>query len=326
MRTMDIRWLCKFLPFFLILIPLAMAQAEIPLIKFGHIAGVTNTQRIVMQEKTQMFPHLEKSYKIEWLQFKGSPLAISAAAAGEIELGEASWTSAILAQVKGIPIITVADVTSSIKGKSFSPRWCVLEDSGINTVHDLKGKKISVITYGGDYDVYIRTYLKKYGIDPTKDVKLLDISQPFSVTGLRSKTVDMVPLTTPQYFIEKDKGGIRALFTNNDIYPAIQVHIVFARKNFLQSGGEVVRAFLSDYAKAAKYCNDNPIEANQIMIKSKGLDPRYAEKVEDFYRDPNGVPNLQAMMNVVDAMYSEGVIKRKLSSEELADLRFLPKH
>jgi ABC-type nitrate/sulfonate/bicarbonate transport system substrate-binding protein len=175
---MSIGCFCKVLPFFLILMPLAMAQAEIPLIKFGHIAGVTNTQRIIMQENPQMFPDLEKSYKIEWLQFKGSPLAISAAAAGEIELGEASWTSAILAQVKGIPIITVADVTSSIKGKSFSPRWCVLEDSGINTVHDLKGKKISVITYGGDYDGYIRIYLKKYGIDPTKDVKLLDISQP----------------------------------------------------------------------------------------------------------------------------------------------------
>jgi hypothetical protein len=32
-----------------------------------------------------MFPNLGKSYKVEWLQFKSSPLAISATAAGEIE-------------------------------------------------------------------------------------------------------------------------------------------------------------------------------------------------------------------------------------------------
>ena len=100
-----------------------------------------------MQQKPQMFPNLGEKYNIEWIQFKGSPLAVSASVAGEIELAEASWTSVILAQVKGFPIITVADVTHSIRGKGFNPRWCVLEESSIRIVYDLIGKKISVVTY-----------------------------------------------------------------------------------------------------------------------------------------------------------------------------------
>jgi len=227
--------------------------------------------------------------------------------------------------LKNIPIITVADGNQSIKGKSFSPTWCVLEESGIKTVQDLKGKKINVISYGGDYDVYLRMHLKKHGLDPARDVKILEIQQPFSVTALRSKTVDMVPLTTPQYFIEKEKGGIRALFNNNDVIPEIQVILVFARKAFIKSAGEALEAFLSDYAKAAKYCADNPLEATRIMIKSKGLDPSYAEKVQDFSRDPNGAPNLNAMKLVMDVLFDAGVINKKLPPEELADLRFLPK-
>ncbi len=319
------KWLCGMLALCLVLLPLTVVGAEVPLIRLGYIAGVTNTQRILMQERPQMFPNLGKTYRVDWIQFPGSPLIITAAAAGEIELGEASWPPVIKAQLKNIPIITVADGNQSIKGKSFSPTWCVLEDSGIKTIQELKGKKINVVSYGGDYDVYLRMYLKKHGLDPARDVKILEIQQPFSVTALRSRTVDMVPLTTPQYFIEKEKGGIRALFNNNDVIPEIQVIILFARKAFLKSGAEALEAFLSDYAKAARYCADNPLEAVQIMIKSKNLDPAYADKVQDFSRDPNGVPNLRAMKLVMDLLFDAGVINKKLPSEELADLRFLPK-
>ncbi len=278
-----------------------------------------------MQERPQLFPNIGKAYKVEWVQLMGSPLTISAAAADQIDFGEASWPPIIKAQLKGIPIITVADGLQSIKGKSFSPMWTVLEESGIKMIQDLKGKMISVVSYGSDYDVYLRMYLKKNGLDPAKDVKIIEVGAPFAVTALRSKKVDMVPLTTPEYFIQKDKGGVLAIFNNNDVIPEIQVIQVFARKAYLKSGGETLKAFMSDYAKAAKYCFDNPLESTQIMIKSKGLDLSYAAKVQDFTRDPNAFPNVRAMQVVMDVLYDTGVINKKLAPEELADTRFLPK-
>ena len=310
----------------LILMSVTMVHAEIPLIRYGYIAGVTNTQRFLMQETPEMFPNLGKTYKVEWLQFRGSPLTIAAAAAGEIELGEASWPPVIKATLKKIPIITVADVNQSIKGKSFSPTWCVLEDSGIKTVQDLKGKKINVVSFGGDYDVYLRMYLKQNGLNPKRDVKIVEISQPYSVTSLRSGTVDMVPLTTPQYFIEKAKGNIRPLFNNNDVIPKIQVIVIYARKSFLEPGEKALRAFLSDYAAAAKYLAEHPKEAILRMIKFKKLDTKYADIVEDFYRDPNAVPSIEGMKYVMGVLYDSGVISEKLPDEKIADLRFLPKH
>jgi ABC-type nitrate/sulfonate/bicarbonate transport system substrate-binding protein len=316
----------RVLAFFLVLLPLSTAQGEVPLIRFGYIAGVTNAQRILIQERPQMFSNLGKLYRIDWLQFKGGPMIINAAAAGGIELGESTWPPILRAQVKNMPVITVADGNQSIKGKSFSPVWCALEDSNIKTVKDLKGKKLNVVALGGDYEVYLRMYLKRHGLDPSKDVSIVEIAQPFSVTALRSKTLDVVPLTTPQYFIEKEKGGIRSLFSNTDVIPEIQVVLIFARKSFLESGNETIKVFLSDYVKAAKYCCDNPLEAIRMMIKSKGLDPSFADRVQDFSRDPNGIPNLKAMKLVMDALYEDGMITKKLSSEEMADLRFLPKH
>ena len=46
------------------------------------------------------------------------------------------------------------------------------------------GKTAGVNNYGGNYDIYLRYWLKHNGLDPEKDVKILIVPVPAMVPSL----------------------------------------------------------------------------------------------------------------------------------------------
>ena len=57
----------------------------------------------------------------------------------------------------------------------------VMANSGINTAADLKGKTVSTVTIGQSIDFAFRVWAKKGGVDPDRDVKIVEM--PFTAVG-----------------------------------------------------------------------------------------------------------------------------------------------
>lgn len=55
-------------------------------------------------------------------------------------------------------------------------------DAGVNTLSDLKGKKIST-TLGTTGQIFLHTALKSVGLDSTKDIEIVSQSMPNAVTS-----------------------------------------------------------------------------------------------------------------------------------------------
>ena len=61
------------------------------------------------------------------------------------------------------------------KPGGFSVYWAVKDDSPIKTIADLKGKTVGISVIGGGTQGPFNMLLKQNGVDPTKDIKLVEV-------------------------------------------------------------------------------------------------------------------------------------------------------
>ncbi|MDY0091845.1 MAG: TAXI family TRAP transporter solute-binding subunit [Candidatus Vecturithrix sp.] len=67
----------------------------------------------------------------------------------------------------------------------------VLKDSGIKSVNDMKGKKVSIDVPGSGCATMAKAILEEYGFDLEKDLTLANLSQSEMVQALKDGTIDV---------------------------------------------------------------------------------------------------------------------------------------
>jgi len=88
-----------------------------------------------------------------------------------------------------------------------------MNNSPIKTIADLKGKTVGISVIGGGTQGPFNMLLKQAGLDPTKDIKLVEVGFAVSENALRQGPVDAVNMNQPFAAHAEAKGGIRKLFS-----------------------------------------------------------------------------------------------------------------
>ena len=103
---------------------------------------------------------------IEPILIRGGPIALAALVAGEVDFAAGIGVQApIRARARGLDIIIIGSVVDKAT-------YGLIGDRETRTLSDLKGKVVGVTGAGAFSDFVVRTFLKRNGIDPDKDVKL----------------------------------------------------------------------------------------------------------------------------------------------------------
>jgi ABC-type nitrate/sulfonate/bicarbonate transport system substrate-binding protein len=292
---------------------------DIPTIRVGWTIPAEEAKYWMMR-RPQEFPDLGKTYKIEWSQFQGTSVMSQALIAGALDCA----TQGVLPIAQGaaagtLNVYIVAEHVGEKPG-SFSVYWAVKEDSPIKTVADLKGKTVGISIIGGGTQGPFNLMLKKSGIDPEKDIKLVEVSFPLSEEAIRSGRVDSSNMNQPFAARAEAKGGIRKLFSLDQVLPNI-VHIVEAcRKDFIDKNPELAKAYVRDITKALKMALANRPETMKVVseitkVPVEVLDT-YLLKPNDFAREPGAAPNFAGIQAMLDVYTDTGMINKKLDANE----------
>jgi ABC-type nitrate/sulfonate/bicarbonate transport system substrate-binding protein len=296
------------------------AQAQnIPTIRVGWTIPAEEAKYWMMR-RPQEFPDLGKTYKIEWSQFQGTSVMSQALIAGALDCA----TQGILPVAQGaaagtLPVYIVAEHVGEKPG-SFSVYWAVKDDSPIKTVADLKGKTVGISIIGGGTQGPFNLMLKKNGVDPEKDIKLVEVSFPLSEEAIRSGRVDTSNMNQPFAARAEAKGGIRKLFALEEVLPNI-VHIVEAcRKDFVDKNPDLAKAYVRDITKALKMALANRAETMNVVseitkVPVPVLDT-YLLKSNDFAREPGAAPNFAGIQAMLDVYADTGMISKKLEANQ----------
>src|SRR6266403_4850042 len=197
-------------------------------IRVGWTIPAEETKYWMMRRPTE-FPDLGKIYNVEWTQFQGTAPMTQALAAGALDCATQAPLSLANSVVGGnLKAYIVAQHVYEKPG-GFSVYWAVMDDSPIKKIADLKGKTVGISVLGGGTYGPFAMLLKKNGIDPEKDIKLVETSFSISEDALRQGRVDAVNMNQPFAARAEAKGGTRKLFSLSEEMPNI-VHILEARR------------------------------------------------------------------------------------------------
>jgi ABC-type nitrate/sulfonate/bicarbonate transport system substrate-binding protein len=267
-----------------------------------------------MMRRPAEFPDIGKTYTIEWTQFQGTAPMTQALAAGALDCATQAPLSLANGVVGGnLKAYIVAQHVFEKPG-GFSVYWAVKDDSPIKTIADLKDKTVGISVIGGGTQGPFNMLLKQNGVDPSKDIKLVEVSFAVSEDALRQGRVDAVNMNQPFAARAEAKGGIRKLFSLNQAMPNI-VHILEAcRADFVDKNPELAKAYVRDITSAMKKALANREETlkvvSEVLKAPIAVLDSYLLKDNDFGRDPGAAPNFPAIQKMLDIYAETGMLPK----------------
>lgn len=290
----------------------AVAQ-DIPTIRVGWTIPAEEAKYLMMK-RPELFPDVGKTYKIEWSQFQGTSPMVQAMRAGVLDCSTMAPLSMAQGYIEsGLESYIVAQHVHEEKGY-FSPYWAVKKDGPINKPEDLKGKVIGTNAYGSGVYFQMVLWLKQHGIDPEKDVKIVETGFPASADAIRSGRVDAGPLVQPFALLAEEKGDIRKMFALSEVQsPTVQIFEACS-KAYADKNPEVVKAYVKDLQRAmSKLLEDRSLAvavASEVTRAPAELLDKYLFTEKDFAHAPDMAPNLQSIQETINLQHEAGFLAK----------------
>ena len=132
------------------------------------------------------------------------------------------------------------------------PSFYIFVDPSIKQPAELKGKTVGITTFGSSTDFSIRYLIKKLGMEPDRDVKILQMGgQPQIVAGMVAGAVQAGVLSSPANY-SAAKAGFQMLVDFKTVgldYPTVNL---VSTRSYIKKDPQTVRRFLMAYSEGVE--------------------------------------------------------------------------
>ncbi|HOL40379.1 MAG TPA: ABC transporter substrate-binding protein [Methanospirillum sp.] len=236
------------------------------------------------------------------------------------------------AYVGAAPFVTA--VATGLDGKIIAAAQTqgssVVLKSGLNYTSpaDLKGLTIATFPAGTIQDTILRTWLKKQGLDPEKDVKIVAMGPGDATTAIMAGKVDAVFLPAPSPTTIEEAGAGKIIVQSGEMEPNHVCCVLVASGKMIREHPDIVTEVLKIHEKATKYNQENWEEAAQYMEQMTAMNTSVIMKSLHewdgaWVSDPNIIAD--SVTSYAQDQAALGYIKTPLSGDDLIDTSFWAK-
>jgi len=198
---------------------------------------------------------------VEVIQVGSSTRGMAALIANQIDVLAGGGTGGIVAQLQGFTDLAIFG--TNVHTWVFS----VYSIPAIKEASQLRGKKLAVTRFGGTMDFAARHFLKGQGLEPGKDVVLIQIGSsadivPAMANGLVESGVMSVP-----YLFAARRLGLRELADLSQSGIRYAQAALVAKKSFLKEKREVIGQFIRSLIEATHYLKTRPVDGKRVLGK-----------------------------------------------------------
>lgn len=278
--------------------------------------------KYVMMKYPNVARHMGTWYDVEWRQFAGTALGVQGLAAGTLDCATVGGLSVANGLDQGADIVILGEFIEE-RPPNFSTAWMVTKASGINSLDDLRGKRVATSAVGGSTDYIQDFYIQEQtGLEPDKDYKKVEVPFGQMQETLLSGRVDMGLFPQPFYGSVNATGDVKTMFTLTDAFSPFVQLLNGCRRDFVEDNEAVMQKFQEDWARIGDWIldeanRDRTIQASAEATKIPAdiLD-KFLLTQDDFYRPQRGAVNVEALQREWDFFRERGGIEQDLKVED----------
>ena len=259
------------------LVALAAPAAAKDRLAIGYTAITGIKAGLWVAEEGKIF----EKYNIEThliLITSGSKM-VQAMLGGDLPLAGAAGNAAVDANLAGSDIIMIGALAKV-------PAFYIMALPEIKTIEDLRGKAVGVTRFGSSTDFTIRYILRKHGMNPDRDVTIIQAGDMFAAaTMLKTKAIVAGPFSSPAN-LRAEEAGARLLVNMGTAGVSFPHDAWMARRSFINANEDLMRRFMKAYSEGVhKLFTDQALAKRAVQKFARTNDPKIVNAVYQYALD-----------------------------------------
>src|SRR6266550_715354 len=210
---------------------------------------------------------------VELIFIQSSTMSVSTVVSGDIQVANSSGGAVASAAVGGANLVMTACYINTL------PYELIVQES-VKSVEDLKGKSVGISRVGSASDVAARVLIKGLGLEPVKDVPILQVGgAPERAAAFRTGRIAGFP--SPPGIIHLAKGmPHRILISTADFQKRFDFPYICSTttKSFLTTHRDTVKRITMALIEATQFLKTRKEESKKLIAKySRQNNPAYLE-------------------------------------------------
>lgn len=206
-----------------------------------------------------------------------SSLSIGALLSGQVQLAQVGGSEALAAAVEGGDLRVLATL-----GPVYSFKLEVSSD--IKTPADLKGKKVGISRIGSSSDTVTRLGLRKIGIDPDKDVTIVQVGSNQARTAAMVSGALQASMTLPPDNLTLEDQGFHVLIDMSQLDLPTNDNSLVVQGAWLNAHRAEIQKYVDSIVQAiARLKKDKQFAFDVYKKYLKMDDPRLLESAYDAF-------------------------------------------
>lgn len=265
---------------------------------------------------------------LTFIMLESGATALQGVIGGDLDAAVSSSGDMVVAAVKGLPVQAVVGIIKQTMDLVARRGYVAQKRVDVKAplrerLLALKGATLGMTRVGAITDLYLRWLLRQGGLDPDRDVQIVQIGGPGPIAaGLKAGRIDGV-LWSPPFGEQAEADGYGLPYIRSAEIPAFEpfIHeVIFVRRDRAAGRPEAIRAASRATALGNNFALDQPEESIRIL---QGYWPKVAPAVvaSAFQALRPRIPRDGMMApdnwtSVVDVLHAAGLIKEQADPRE----------
>lgn len=290
------------------------ATIEMQTVHIGSFSRAIDYAPYIVAKNKGWFEEVAANHdaEIEYVEFQTLPTINESLATGNIDIIFEAEPPAIIGKAAGIGLSIVAP------GVSLVQEIVVPAESDIQSVEDLKGKKIAVPS-GSSSHYGLNKILSQAGLEKD-DVEIIDMSPQDGKAAFVGRQVDGWAIWPP--FVEQEEfAGTGRVLRGSNVF--IQ-SIVAMRDQFMTENPELATELLAVIKRSQDWIVANTAEAQGIVASELGIEIGVVELAwgKHNFNPEIGTDQIADIQNKADFLYEMGLIKNNVDvTKDLVNIK-----
>ncbi|HMA82479.1 MAG TPA: ABC transporter substrate-binding protein [Candidatus Binatia bacterium] len=299
----------------------APATAQLRKLNIAYTATSPYQAALIIAKETGIFK--KHGLDPQLILTPGGSLGFQAMMGGDVAMVMADGSAAVTSNLAGADVVIIASLLNTFP-------YSLISIPEVKKVNQLVGGKVAISRFGSATDVSVRMSLAKVGLNPDKDVTILQIgTQTTRFAALQSKQVQAT-IITPPFTLTARKLGYNTLIDMGQLNIPFELTALLTRRSYIKAQRDTVVATVEALSEAVHFYKreKEPV----IKILSRYLQTTDREALEETYREialktlPEKLyPTLPGIQTILDELALKNPKAKTARPEDFIDMSFVKK-